>query len=127
MRDREKMVCINDKDERDVHAEGKIMDERRKVLNSNRPDKKIWNVKEEEGDPIPHVLRVNADPRLSYNDGRIEEILEVIEKLSEHLKNEQEPSWERLIQSVVEIFVAQETEEKKEFDEWIKEGGDLKK
>jgi deoxyribodipyrimidine photolyase-like uncharacterized protein len=127
MRDREKMVCINQAVERDVHAEGKIMDEKRKVLNSNRPDKGIWNFKQEEGETIPHVLRVNADPRLAYEDGRIEEILEVIEKLAEHLKTEQEPSWERLVQSVVEIFVAQETDEKKEFDDWIKEGGDLKK
>ena len=32
MRDREKMQCIINKEERDVHAEGKIMDERRKHL-----------------------------------------------------------------------------------------------
>lgn len=30
MRDREKMHCIIKKEERDVHAEGKLMDERRK-------------------------------------------------------------------------------------------------
>jgi hypothetical protein len=41
--------------------------------------------------------------------------------------NYQESSWERLTSSVVEIFVAQEAGEKKEFDNWIKEGGDLKK
>jgi hypothetical protein len=105
MRDREKMHCIINKDERDVHAEGLIMDERRKHLNANRPDKGIWNFKEE-GEPIPHVLRVDADPRKAYEDGRIEEILETIDQLSEHLKNEEKDSWEKLVQSVVEIFVA---------------------
>jgi hypothetical protein len=30
MRDREKMHCIIKKEERDVHAEGKLLDERRK-------------------------------------------------------------------------------------------------
>ena len=126
MRDREKMHCIINKEERDIHAEGRVQDDKRKILNANRPDRGIWNFKEE-GDPTPHVLRVDADPRKAYEDGRIEEILETIEKLSEHLKTEQEPSWERLIQSVVDIFVAQEQGEKKEFDDWIKEGGDLKK
>jgi len=81
------------------------MDERRISFNLKRPDKGIWNFKEEK-EPIPHVLRVDADPRKAYEDGRIEEILETIEKLSEHLKTEQEPSWERLVQSVVDIFVA---------------------
>jgi hypothetical protein len=60
------------------------------------PDKGIWNYKIE-GEPIPHVLRVDADPRKAYGDGRIQDILETIEKLAEHLKTEQEPSWERLI------------------------------
>lgn len=41
-----------------------------------------------EGEVIPHVLRVDADPRKAYGDGRIEEILEMIEKLAEHLKTE---------------------------------------
>merc|ERR1719181_339775 len=71
MRDREKMQCIIDKDERDVHAEGAEMDKKRRHLNANRPDKSIWNFKEE-GEPIPHVLRVDADPRKAYEDGRIE-------------------------------------------------------
>ena len=88
MRDREKMHILNAKEERDVHEEGKVIDAKRKILNANRPDKKIWNYVEE-GDHIPHVLRVDADPRKAYEDGRIQEILLIIEKLAEHLKAEQ--------------------------------------
>ena len=64
------MHLINAKDERDPHAEGEVEDEKRKHLNANRPDKRIWNFKEE-GEKIPHVLRVDADPTKAYEDGRI--------------------------------------------------------
>ncbi len=41
----------------------------------------MWNFEEEEN-PTPHVLREDANPTAAYVDGRIEEILTIIEHIA---------------------------------------------
>lgn len=44
-----------------------------------------WNFFEEEDVSVPHVLRPEADPRKCYIDGRIESLLEDVERIGFHL------------------------------------------
>jgi hypothetical protein len=55
-------------------------------MNDLRPPG-YWNFFEDckEEDKVAHVLRYNANPKQSYNDGRIETILENIELIGMNL------------------------------------------
>jgi hypothetical protein len=44
-----------------------------------------WNFFEEEDALVPHVLRPEADPKKCYIDGRIESVMEDIERIGFHL------------------------------------------
>jgi len=83
-RNRELMHARKSRLETNPVEEGKEHDKKREFCRPFRPDKRIWNFEEDE-DPTPHVLRVDADPTKAYVDGRIEELLEIIEKVSMHL------------------------------------------
>lgn len=78
------MRVRKDKGESNPVEEGKELDKKREFCRTFRPDKHIWNF-EEEDDPMPHVLRVDADPAKAYIDGRIESLLAIIEKVAMHL------------------------------------------
>ena len=73
-RNRELMTERKNKSEKNPVEEGKEHDKKREFQRRFRPDQHIWNFEEDE-DPTPHVLRVDADPAKAYVDGRIEEFL----------------------------------------------------
>ena len=52
-----------------------------------------WNFFEDGDKKTPHILRHNADPRLCYLDGRIEDILENIESIGHNLTRHEEGRW----------------------------------
>ena len=61
---------------------------------------------------------MDADPAKAYIDGRIEELLDVIEKLAEHMKTHQKNTWDLLIDYVLKIFSHLENVESTEYAEW---------
>ena len=54
-----------------------------------------WNFVDDspEGVRVKHVLRSAADPRLSYTDGRIEKILDTVEKIGMNLAGHEDVKW----------------------------------
>jgi len=84
-REREKMTAVKNKEEYDPIAEGIAQDKKREFTRAFRPDQHVWNFEEEEN-PTPHVLREDANPTAAYVDGRIEEVLAIIDHLAHELK-----------------------------------------
>ena len=88
---------------------GKIEDKKREFMYKFRPDRPrddtipIWNFIEQDN-ATPHVLRPDVQPTRSYEDGRVEELLDLIEKLAVHLKNYNEPKWNMLNNLTQRIF-----------------------
>ena len=91
-RNRDLMRARKDKSEDNPVEEGKELDLKREFLRFNRPPF-VWNFDEDEN-PTPHVLRVDADPAKAYVDGRIEEFLKIIEQIAMHLKTNQKETWD---------------------------------
>jgi hypothetical protein len=116
----------------DPIEKGKEIDRKNGFLSRWRPNQQsrrdelgsylapCWNFIEEE-DPVPHVLRVNADPTEAYIDGRIEEILEIVNKLSKHMRVHKKQYWDQLLEYELEIFKAQENTEDAEYKAWEKD------
>lgn len=81
---------------------GKEQDINRSFLNEYRPCAQnkakmhYWNFVMEGENKVPHVLRSNAKPGLSYVDGRCEALLKLIENLSIQILSFNRPDWERL-------------------------------
>ena len=94
MRNRDLMKARKSKLEDNPIEEGKEHDKKREFLRPFRPDQRVWNFEEEE-DPAPHVLRVNADPAKAYVDERIERLLEIIESLANHIKDYEKVAWDQ--------------------------------
>lgn len=107
----------------DPVEDGLQQDKYRTFMDPLRSDQRIWNFRIEEGaNKVEHVLRVGADPRKSYIDGRIEKILERIEKVGTHLRVYQDQRWEMLNKFTWDIFDAQEAELAKAHKAWIEAG-----
>lgn len=87
------MAVRKAKGESNPVEEGKELDKKREFCRTFRPDQQIWNFTEED-DPTPHVLREDADPTKAYIDGRIEELLAIIEKVAMHLSTYQKETWD---------------------------------
>lgn len=86
-----------------------MIDKKREFMAPLRPHERIWNFEiEDEDEAVDHVLRPGADPRKSYIDGRIEKLLEKIERLGTHLRVHDETRWGMLAERTWEIFDAQE-------------------
>ena len=95
----------------DPIEDGKLADKKRAFMDNLRPDQRCWNFEiDEEESKVDHVLRVGADPRKSYIDGRIEKLLDKVEKMGTHLRVYQEQRWTMLNQLTWEIFESQEKE-----------------
>jgi hypothetical protein len=65
-----------------------------------------WNFFEDspEGTKVKHVLRSAADPKAAYSDGRIEKILDSIEKIGKHLSSHEDVKWTQLTKYSLTIF-----------------------
>lgn len=57
---------------------------------------------------MPHVLRANADPNQAYIDGRVGDLMNVIEGIGAHLRMHQPDAWHHLNSMTLAIFQAQE-------------------
>lgn len=112
-RAREKMeLQVNaEKDEVivDPFETGKEEDKKRNFVNPLRPHKKIWNfVDENEETKVPHVLRAAADPNAAYIDGRVADLLVVIEGMGAHLRMHNTDAWTHLNKQTIKIFKKKE-------------------
>jgi hypothetical protein len=115
----------------DPMEKGKEIDRKNGFLSKWRPNEQprkdelgsyvapCWNFIEEE-DPVPHILRVNADPTQAYIDHRIENTLDIIKELSTHLKTYKKQFWDQLLEYELNIFKTQENAEHSEYEEWEK-------
>lgn len=79
---------------------------KRKFLNEVRPPK-YWNFFEDgpESEKVDHVLRYNAKPVECYADGRIEKIMENLDRIGYDLMNYENPKWNIIRKKTIEIFI----------------------
>ena len=105
----------------DVHELGKVEDDKRKFITPLRPHCRIWNfIEDNEESKVPHVLRADADPSKAYIDGRIGDLMNVIEGIDAHLRIHQAEAWHHLNSMTLAIFNAQEDDIKKKMESYKK-------
>ena len=105
----------------DPHELGKIEDDKRKFITPLRPHQRIWNfIEDNEKEKVPHVLRANADPSAAYIDGRIGDLMNVIEGIGAHLRVHQAEAWHHLNSMTIAIFNSQEDDIKKKMEQYEK-------
>lgn len=63
-----------------------------------------WNFFEDSEEKTPHVLRHDADPRVSYIDGRVHDLLEDINQIGYNLSHHEIETWKVLRERTVAIF-----------------------
>ena len=81
----------------DPIEEGEIEDKKRNFINKLRPHERVWNfIEDDEETKVPHVLRYNADPTAAYRDGRVQDLLTVIEGMGAHLFQFSRDDWRHL-------------------------------
>ena len=83
----------------------KIESQKRKFMNGIRPPD-YWNFFQDGAEQlkVKHVLRASADPKVSYCDGRIEKIMDNIEKIGKNLSSHEEVKWKQLKKYSLSIF-----------------------
>ena len=91
-RERKRVQVEDVKEDPDPVEEGKHEDKKRKFAVKNRPHERVWNLLEDQSE-VPHVLCSTADPRKAYIDGRIENLLEIIEGLGQHIAMHNQEPW----------------------------------
>jgi hypothetical protein len=89
--------------EKEEEDKEKLHDKNRNFLNQMRPPF-CWNFFEDQEEKTPHILRHNADPRESYIDGRIEDLMEDISSIGYNLSHQEPEKWSTLRKFTVEIF-----------------------
>jgi hypothetical protein len=105
----------------DPFETGAIEDKKRSFITRLRPDKRIWNfIEEDEEHKVPHVLRAAADPNQSYIDGRVADLLVVIEGMGTHMRLHQTENWDHLTKQTLMIFRARENKVIKRMEEYEK-------
>ena len=64
---------------------------KRKFMNHYRPPN-YWNFFEDckEEEKVPHLLKFDADPAKCCKDGRVQEIIQLIEEIGMNLQNYEE-------------------------------------
>ena len=87
-------------------------------MNQFRPERKCWNfiqdcAKDDENH-IEHILRYDADPKLAYQDGRVEKIMENIEHIGMNLKGHEKERWKGIKEKTLEIFLEEKKQENAE-------------
>ena len=105
--------------------EGELEDKKRSFMQPLRPHEKIWNFEiDEEEEKVDHVMRVGADPRKCYIDGRVEKLIERIEKIGVHLTQQNPEMWKYLETHVLDIFYDQEKELNASMKNYLASNGD---
>ena len=92
--------------------------QKRKFLNEIRPPY-YWNFFEDvhPDQRVEHVLRYNANPKESYKDKRVDQILLAIEELAMGLTKFEEGTWKRLTDAAIKIFKDEDALAKKKEQE----------
>ena len=107
-REIERTLMEEVKEENDPHILGKEEDRKRKFLleEVQRPHKKVWNFIQEQDSEnfVPHVLRADADPHKAYEDGRINDLFELIQFLAIHIRTFTEQRWKFINTATLDIF-----------------------
>ena len=95
----------------DPHELGAVEDAHRKFLNKHRPHERKWNfIQDDAAVAVPHVLRASADPRKSYIDGRVQNLLQLLEMMGAHLRMHDDKAWNHLNVMTKRIFEDREQE-----------------
>ena len=106
-----------EKKEESVEEMHELEDKRRKFMDSMRPHMRIWNFKmDDEETKVPHVLRANANPAEAYIDGRIQDLLVLVEGIGCHLRMHNDEMWRHLNAMTLAIFQAQENDIEKRME-----------
>ena len=94
----------DDKDKAEAIAREKI--KKRKYMDVYRPHSGHWNLFEDgyEKEKVEHVLRANANPSTSYEDNRVQMILENITEIGANLRTYETEKWNALLHHVYQIF-----------------------
>ena len=92
-------------------------DKKRAFLELQRPHLKKWNFIED-ANVTPHVLRANADSRQCYEDGRMQQVLKVIQGLGEHIRTHNKENWGPLNDLTTAIFETEEKAIAKSYEEY---------
>ena len=89
---------------------------KRAFMNQFRPENKYWNFIEDcpEEQKVDHVLRYDANPVACYSDGRVEKILNSLVEIGMHIRSHEDTKWNLLRKRTMQIFEAQDTQEKAE-------------
>lgn len=101
---------------------GKMEDKKRAFITKFRPDRPkedtipIWNFIEEGQAKTPHVLRPEVQPHKSYEDGRVEKLLDLIEELGVHLKGFNQSNWQLLNEYTYAIFEKTDSDRKEAYE-----------
>ena len=89
----------------DPYETGQEVDKKRNFITKIRPHERCWNfIEDDEESKVPHVLRAAADPNRAYIDGRIRDLLFIMEGMGAHLRMHNSESWEHLNKMTMAIF-----------------------
>ena len=103
----------------DIIEEGKEEDKKRTFMTPYRPHEMIWNFIYDEAVKRPkHVLRPDAAPEKCYIDGRIQELMALIDQVAELLKTFDNERWVKLNGHVLDIFKQFEKEKDERYKEF---------
>jgi hypothetical protein len=99
---------IEDHDEREkFEAKAQEHMRKRRFMEIFRPHNSFWNLFEDgpQTEKVEHVLRYNADPNASYQDGRVKKILENITEIGVNLRSYEKEKWDQLLEHTHQVFV----------------------
>lgn len=67
---------------------------------------------------MPHLLRASANPNQAYIDGRVADLLVVIEGMGAHLRMHEVEDWAKLNKQTLKIFEDRETKMRQRMEEF---------
>jgi hypothetical protein len=79
----------------------KVEEDDKKKYPEDQRAPKLWNNPDIEKD---HQHRVNADPKICYVDGRIEQLLNLVDRLAIQLASYNKDRWDELVAQVIECY-----------------------
>ena len=103
-------------------------DLKRQFLETMRPDKRCWNfIQADDENKVPHVLRAAANPNSTYIDGRVQDLITVVEGMGVHLRLHEPDDWEHLNKMTMAIFQHENDDMHRKIEEYEKLAEEAKK
>ena len=104
----------------DPHELGEVEDQKRKYLNKQRPHERKWNFfQDDKENEVPHVMRADADPTRAYIDGRVQNVLALIEMIGAHIRMHDSKAWNHLNVMTRAIFEDRESDMNTRMDVYL--------